>query len=70
VGVTILLGEQVTIRAGRATADTPLVVTAGEPGRGLPWSIVRHWTFDREYAAVEIRDDEEERGLAGSHCVL
>jgi hypothetical protein len=46
VGLTILLGEQVAIRAGRATADTPLVVIVGESDRGMPWPIVGDRTFD------------------------
>jgi hypothetical protein len=70
MGLTIRRGKQVAIRAGRAAADTPLVVIAGEPGRGMPWPIVGHWTFDREYAAVEVGDDKEERPLGAGYCSL
>ena len=58
VGLTILGGEQVSIGAGRAAGDAPLMMTAGEPGRGMPWPIVSHWTFDSEHPAVEIGDDD------------
>ena len=55
-------------RSGRRC--TPLMMIAGEPGRGMPGPIVGHWTFNREYPAVEIGDDEEERGLSVGHRPL
>jgi hypothetical protein len=43
------------------------MMTAGEPDRGMPRSIVGHWPLDGKYAAVEIGDDEKERGLGAGH---
>lgn len=65
VGLTELRGEQVSIRAGGAAADTPLMMAAGQPDGRMPRPIVSHWTLDGKHATIEIGNDEEERGLSG-----
>jgi hypothetical protein len=60
VGFPIFGGERVTIRAGRAAHDVPLVVT-GIPGGVVPCPIIGHRAFNGEEAPVIVGNDEEIR---------
>jgi hypothetical protein len=66
-----ILGHQlIPIGAGRATGDTPIMMIAGKPDGSMPRPLLGHWPLDRKYAAVEIGDNEEVRGLSASHRPL
>jgi hypothetical protein len=65
VSASVFSGERITIRAGRAALNPPLII-AGILGRIPPRPVVNHWAFDAEELPVEIGNDEEERwGLFG-----
>jgi hypothetical protein len=64
VGFTELRGKQVSIRAGGAAADTPLMLAVGQPDGCMPRPIISHWTLDGKHATIEVGDDEEEGGLS------
>ena len=51
--------KRLAVRTGRPAHDAVLLV-AGEPGCGLPCSVVGHRPFDTEDAAVVVVDDEVE----------
>ena len=57
-----ILGCQcVTVWPGGAAGDMSLPSARRTRGRP-PGTIDRHWTFDREHAAVMVGNDQEERG--------
>jgi hypothetical protein len=60
VGFPVSGGERVTIRAGRAIHDVPLMV-ARIPGGVIPWLVVGHQAFDGEEVPVMVGEDDEER---------
>jgi hypothetical protein len=71
VSASVFSGERITIRAGRAALNPPLII-AGILGRIPPRPVVNHWAFDAEELPVEIGNDEEERWRLfghGAHCV-
>jgi hypothetical protein len=58
-------GECVTILAGRAALNPPLIV-AGIHGRILPRPVVGYRPFDAKEPLIVVGDDEEKRcGLFG-----
>ena len=48
-------GERLAIRTGWPAYDA-VVLIAGKPGGGFPWSVVRHRPLDTEDAAVMVGD--------------
>jgi hypothetical protein len=60
--------QSVSVSAGRA-ADDPVLMVASLSGSRLPGPVVGHRTFDGEYAAVVISDNEVERfgGIISGH---
>jgi len=60
VGALVFSGERITVQAGRAAHDVPLIV-AGMPGSLVPWPDIGHRAFDGEEAPVMVDDNQEER---------
>jgi hypothetical protein len=58
--MVVVGGEGVTIRAGWAAFDRPLM-GASIQGGVLPGPVVGHRTFDAKDPLVEIGDDQEQR---------
>ena len=59
VSAPVFAGERVAIWAARTAYHVPLLPVAGLAGRSLPRAIVGHRSFDGEYAAIMVGDDQK-----------
>ena len=66
VSASVFSGERITIRAGRAALNPPLII-AGILGRIPPRPVVGHRAFDAKEPLIVVGDDKEEQCGLLSH---